>query len=250
MKKWLLGSILCVACATAQAQIQKTYYYGVIPTVNITTFEVNPTLTVVDDSAGISTSGVTLKTYRVLSEELNWGVEVPLSRFESPEKSVSGLGDVSANISWLRRQGDNPLGFGAKMEIITPTATDKRLGVGQLQVSPSVFVLRRLFEGAYAALGYKYYRSMVGDHARDDINMGRLRLNVGYTSPNEWWVLTNLYYYMDYENKGQAEFIPEVEVGTLVSEGTAFYANVSTHAAGNWHSKDWGVSIGFKLLYL
>ena len=63
-------------------------------------------------------------------------------------------------------------------------------------------------------------------------------------------MLTNLYYYMDYENKGQAEFIPEVEVGTLVSEGTAFYANVSTHAAGNWHSKDWGVSIGFKLLYL
>ena len=86
MKKWLFGSILCVACATAQAQIQKTYYYGVIPTVNITTFEVNPTLTVVDDSAGISMSGVTLKTYRVLSEELNWGVEVPLARYESPEK--------------------------------------------------------------------------------------------------------------------------------------------------------------------
>lgn len=250
MKKWILVLCCALLAGPAAAQIQRSYHYGVVPTENITTFEVNPSLTTIDDSAGISSSQLTLKTYRVISPRYNWGVEVPLARYESPEKSVSGLGDALVSMSWLNPQADGVFGYGVKMEMFLPTATAKRLGAGKLQASPSVFILRRLFDGAYAALGYKYYVSVVGDHARDDINMGRLRLNVGYTSPNEWWVTTNLYYYMNYEHGGQAELIPEVEVGTLVNDGTAFYANVSTHAAGNWKSKDWGISIGFKLLYL
>ena len=62
--------------------------------------------------------------------------------------------------------------------------------------------------------------------------------------------INNYNYYVDFENDLQHEFAPEAEIGTLVNEGTAFYANVSTHAGGNWKQKDWGVSIGFKLLDL
>ncbi|WP_428071446.1 hypothetical protein [Candidatus Avelusimicrobium alvi] len=250
MRKWAVLGVLLLAAAPLCAQIQRTYHYGVVPTENITTFEVNPATTVIDDSGGVSVSQVTLKTYRVINEQYNWGVEVPLSRYESPEKSVSGLGDMLANVSWFHPEEDGLFGFGAKMEFILPTATDKRLGAGKLQASPSAFVLMSFLDGFYAAAGYKHYVSVVGDHARDDINMGRLRANIGYTSPNQWWVLTNLYYYMDYEHSGMAEFIPELEIGTLVNDGTAFYVNASTHAAGNWKTKDWGVSIGFKLLYL
>lgn len=249
MRKWTVLLVSVLAVSPLCAQIQRTYHYGVVPTENITTFEVNPSTTVLDDSAGISSTQLTFKTYRVINERFNWGVEVPLSRYESPEKSINGLGDTLVSLSWSL-PAEKLFGFGAKMEIFVPTATDKLLGSGQLQASPSAFVLLAFPGGFYGAVGYKHYASIVGDHARADINMGRLRANIGYTSPNEWWVLTNLYYYMDYENSGMAEFIPELEVGTLVNDGTAFYANASTHAAGNWKSKDWSFGVGFKLLYL
>ena len=249
MRKGTVLLLLLLAVSPLQAQIQRTYHYGVVPTENITTFEVNPSTTVVDDSGGISSTQLTLKTYRVINERFNWGVEVPLVRSESPDKSVNGLGDVLASLTWTL-PAENLFGFGAKMEFFLPTATDKLLGTGQLQASPSAFVLLALPGGFYGAVGYKHYVSVAGDHARADINMGRIRVNIGYTSPNQWWVLTNLYYYMDYEHSGMAEFIPELEVGTLVNDGTAFYANASTHAAGNWKTKDWSFGVGFKLLYL
>lgn len=250
MRKYLALGVLLWFCAPVNAQIQRSYHYGVVPTENITTFEVNPSTTVIDDSGGVSSSQLTLKTYRVISERFNWGVEVPLSRYESPDKSVSGLGDTLLSVSWLIPEDDRLLGYGFKMEVFVPTATDRLLGAGKLQLSPSAFILFSLPGNLYAAAGYKHYQSVVGDHARDDINYGRLRLNVGYTSPSQWWALVNLYYYMDYECGGRAEFIPELEVGTLVNEGTAFYINGSTHAAGNWNTKDWSLGVGFKLLYL
>ncbi|MDO5764353.1 MAG: hypothetical protein Q4P84_01460 [Elusimicrobiales bacterium] len=250
MRKYLALGVLLWFCAPVNAQIQRSYHYGVVPTENITTFEVNPSTTVIDDSGGVSSSQLTLKTYRVISERFNWGVEVPLSRYESPDKSVSGLGDTLLSVSWLIPEDDRLLGYGFKMEVFVPTATDRLLGAGKLQLSPSAFILFSLPGNLYAAAGYKHYQSVVGDHARDDINYGRLRLNVGYTSPSQWWALVNLYYYMDYERGGRAEFIPELEVGTLVNEGTAFYINGSTHAAGNWNTKDWSLGVGFKLLYL
>ena len=249
-RKYLALGVLLWFCLPANAQIQRSYHYGVIPTENITTFEVNPSTTVIDDAGGVSSSQLTLKTYRVISERFNWGIEIPLSRYESPDKSVSGLGDALFSVSWLVPENARLLGYGFKMEIFVPTATDKLLGTGQLQLSPSAFILFSLPGNLYAAAGYKHYQSVVGDPARDDINYGRLRLNVGYTSPSQWWALVNLYYYMDYERGGQAEFIPELEVGTLVNEGTAFYINGSTHAAGNWNTKDWSLGVGFKLLYL
>ena len=250
MKKYTWIVLFLMFCFPSWGQIQKTYHYGVIPTENITTFEVNPSITTIDASKGISTSQMTLKAYRVINEEYNWGIEVPLVRFESPEKSVSGLGDTAVNATWFQPNNNDRLAFGAKMEFFLPTATDKRLGSGKFQASPSVYAVLFLPENMYAAVGYKHYVSLFGDHAREDINFGRIRLNIGYTSPDEWWVLTNLYYYMDFEHSGKAEFVPEVEVGTLVNDGVAFYINGSTHAAGNWDSKDWSLGVGFKLLYL
>ncbi len=249
MQKWIVLVFLLLAEIPLYAQIQRTYHYGVVPTENITTFEVNPSITVVDNSGGVSLNQLTIKTYRVINPRFNWGVEIPLARAESPEKSVNGLGDILANVTWTL-PADNLFGFGAKMEFFLPTATDKRLGTGKLQASPSAFVLLAFADGFYSAVGYKQYLSIAGEHAREKINIGRWRANIGYTSPNEWWVVTNLYYYVDYEHSGMAEFIPELEIGTLVNDGTAFYANASTHGGGNWDTKDWSFGVGFKLLYL
>ena len=248
-KKALTALCLCLALP-GFGQLQKICHYGVMPTDNITSMEVNPSLSVVDDSGSVSTSQVTFKGYHVINPNWNWGVEVPLARFESPAKSVNGLGDIMLALTWVQPETAHSLGYGAKMELITPTATDKRLGSGQLQASPAVFAVWTNGSGWYSALGYKHYVSVIGEHNREDINYGRIRGNISYLSENKWWVQTNWYYYQNFNDRGKMEFVPELESGTLVNEGTAFYINGGTHAAGNWKSKDWNVSIGFKVLYL
>ena len=250
MKKAVLAGLLVLAGFPGWGQLQRLCHYGVMPTDNITSVEVSPSLTVADDSGSVSTSQLTFKTYHVINPNWNWGVEVPLARFESPEKSVSGLGDVMLAATWVKPEGDTHLGYGAKMEFFVPTATDKRLGSGQLQASPALFGVWTNGNGLYAAVAYKHYVSVVGDHARDDINYGRFRLNISYLSENKWWIQTNAYYYQNFHESGKMELVPEVELGTLVNEGTAFYINGSTHAAGNWKSKNWGIGVGFKVLYL
>lgn len=251
MRKGYLGLLLCLCVLPANAQLQRKYDYGVMPTENITSLEINPVLNVLDDSAGISSSQLILKNYHVIDNAWNWGVEVPLARYESPEKSVSGLGDGLVALSWMHPESLNGgLGYGARMEGILPTATDKLLGSGQFQVSPSAFVLWSWNSGIYVAAGYKHYVSVIGDHAREDINLGRFRLNVSYLSNTKWWVQTNVYYYQDFKNSGKMEVVPEAEIGTLVTVGTAIFVNASTHAAGNAHSKDWSVGVGFRVLYL
>ena len=129
MKKWILAVVLAGVLLPVHAQLQRKYQYGVEPTENITSLEINPTFTAIDDSAGISATGVTAKMYKVIDPNWNWGVEVPLSRFESPEKSVSGLGDITLAVNWMRPESiQGGFGYGAHMEIVAPSATDKRLG--------------------------------------------------------------------------------------------------------------------------
>ena len=251
MKKWILAAVLMGVMFPVHAQLQRKYHYGVEPTENITSLEINPTFTAIDDSAGVSTSGVTAKMYKVIDPNWNWGVEVPLTRFESPEKSVSGLGDITLAVNWMRPESiQGGFGYGAHMELVAPSASDKLLGTGKLQAGPSVFALYSWQSGIFTAVGYKHLFSLFGDHARDDISLGRFRYNLSYLSEDKWWVQANLYYYQDFENSGQMEFVPELEIGTLINDGTAMYVNSGTHAAGNMHSKDWNVSIGFRILYL
>ena len=251
MRKWTLLAVLLCGMLPLHAQLQRDYQYGVEPTENITSLEINPTFTAIDDSAGVSTSGVTAKMYKVIDPNWNWGIEVPVGRFESPEKSVSGLGDITLAVNWMKPESiQGGFGYGAHMEMIVPTATDKRLGAGQVQVGPSAFALYSWDSGIFTAIGYKQMVSLFGDHARDSINMGRLRYNLSYLSDDKWWVQGNLYYYHDFTTSGKMEIVPELEVGTLINDGTAIYVNAGTHAAGNMNSKDWNVSIGFRVLYL
>jgi len=111
MRKYVLGMMLVFCALPLTAQLQRKYDYGVMPTENITSFEVNPVLNVLDDSAGISSTQLTAKMYHVINNAWNWGIELPLVRYESPEKSVSGLGDVMTALNWMHPESLNG-GFG------------------------------------------------------------------------------------------------------------------------------------------
>ena len=249
-KKGYLIGVLFLCALPGMGQIQNTCDCGVFPTDNVTLLEINPSLTTIDDNGGVSSSQLMLKMYHTINANFNWGMEAPLVRYESPEKSVDGLGDILANVTWTRFSDVSRFGYGAKMEFFLPTATDHLLGSGQLQASPSVFVWWALPEGFYVAGGYKHYVSIAGDHNRDDIDMGRFRLNVSYLSTANWWIQTNWYYHQNFCQSGKMEFIPELEVGTLINLGAAVYINGSTHASGNMHTKDWTLGVGFKILHL
>ena len=46
MRKWYLLILCCVCAFPSWGQLQRKYDYGVMPTENITSLEINPVLTV------------------------------------------------------------------------------------------------------------------------------------------------------------------------------------------------------------
>ncbi len=249
MCKYAVLSVLLLALSCpAWAQLQKFCLPGIAPSHHVTSLELSPGTTVIDDKANTSLNNVTAKLYYAFSPNYNVGVELPFARFESPLTSVNGLGDLS--ISAQAVQTDHPFDFGAKMELLVPTATDDSLGSGKLVASPSVFVVHPFTANFFVAAGYKHYLPIAGDGGREDVNRGRVRFLFSYMNEAQWWITFDPQYYMDYENSGQAELIWESELGVMVNPGVAMYIKPGAHLAGNWQTRDWTLNIGFKILYL
>lgn len=246
----MLLVLLAAVCLPARAQLQRPLeIHGVIPTENITSLELNPSMNVLDDAGGVSVNQLTFKAYYAYNPTVNLGVEVPLSRYESPSKSINGLGDTTLALTLTTYHGE-ALSFGTRLEVVAPTATDDLLGSGKVMFQPSVYGVYIPNEHFFVAFGYRQSWSIAGDGGRSDINVGRVRAVLGYLSSDQWWVLVDPRYVMDYNNAGQAEFAPEAEIGTMVNQGTALYLRGGGHVAGNMQSNDWNVSVGFKVLYL
>ncbi len=249
MKKIIFSLVLAALLPNvASAHLQRFYVPGLAPTQNVTSLELTPATTVIDESANLSVDSITAKAYYAFNPNYNMGIEVPLSRWVSAEDSVKGLGDILLSAQAV--QTGNKIDFGFKMETILPTATDKVLGSGKWQISPSVFAVYPVNQSFFAALGYKHYYSLIGEHNRADINYGRLRLLLTYMNPDLWWITFDPQYYIDYENKGKAELFLESEFGIMINQGTSLYIKPGFHVGGNWQSKDWSLNIGFKILYL
>lgn len=250
-KKYVLCFSAALLCALpARAQLQKSCpIHDVVPTENVTSLEINPALDVIDHSANTSVSKMTLKGYYAFDKYFNVGVEVPFARFESPDKSKNGLGDVTLSMSATNYHGTE-WSFGSTFEFLLPTASDRNLGSGKVQFNPSFYGVYMPQGNFFFALGYKQFWSVAGDGGRDNINMGRVRGIVGYLSNDKWWALLDPRYVMDYENSGQAQFAPEAELGTMINEGTSVYLRYGGKVAGNMPGADWTVSVGFRILHL
>lgn len=249
MKKYVWLGVLCLGLApAAHAQIQRVY--DVIPTDQVTSLELSPALDVIDQSASTSRASMTMKGYYKFAPYLTLGAEVPFARYEAPEKSKNGLGDVSLSLTAGRYREGETWSFGGVAEMLLPTATSDELGSGKVQFSPSVYGVYMPTENWFVALGYKQYWSVAGDGGREDIDYGRIRFALAYLSDTQWWVLLDPRYYVDYEHSGRAKFTPELEVGTMINNGTSVYLRVGGKTGGNMPGADWTVSTGFKVLYL
>ncbi len=249
-KTIITAAMLICMTQVSFAQLQKNYIiHDVVPTENVTSLEFNPSLEVLENSGGTSVSKMTFKTGFVLNKHLNIGLEVPLARYESADKSKNGLGDVSLALT-ATQYVYGAWSFGTTFEFVFPTATDDLLGTGKLQFSPSIYAVYMPQSNFFFAAGYKQYWSTIGDGHRADIDKGRFRAIVGYLSDNQWWVMIDPRYTIDYENSARANFTPEVEIGTMINPGASVYLRGGGKVGGNLPASDWTVSIGFKVLHL
>ena len=240
---------LCVFGAiSASAQIQKFCIPGVAPSRNVTSLELSPSTSIIDDKGGISSSALTTKMYYAFTPDYNIGIEVPLSRYEVPGDSVNGLGDILLAAEAIHSV--HYIDWGLKLETTLPTATDQALGTGKWVLMPSVFALVPVNENFFISFGYKQYSSIAGDGGRKSVNYARVRALISYMADAQWWVTFDPQYYMDYDRSGQAELVWESEIGVMVNPGTAMYIKPGAHLGGNWKTRDWTLSMGFKILYL
>lgn len=248
MKKKLLSAVLSSVFLSANifaVEIPECEVRGVKPTDKISTFEFNPSLTVIDDDAGISATSMTLKYYYSFNKIFSIGTEVPLKRFESPNDSKNGIGDILVSASALLKE--EKLSFGTTWEFYLPSAKYDELGAGKWQFSPAVFAEYEIVPQVFLALGYKHYVSVAGPSSRNDINMGRIRTMAAYISDHNWWILFDPKYYMDYENDSD-EFIIEIETGIMLFDEISMYLKPGWHAGGSGRTMDWSVNFGVKLL--
>ncbi len=249
MNKPLLLSLVFLFWAfPAVAQIQKFCIPDVAPSRDVTSFELSPSIMVVDDDGGVSMNTLTSKLYYAFSPAYNVGVEIPLARYEAQDDSSNGLGDILLSAQAIHSV--HYIDWGVKMETFLPTATDNRLGTGKWILSPSVFAVLPVNKNFFASVGYKQYFSVAGAGSRPDVNYARIRLLFSYMSDAQWWITFDPQYYMDYKNSGQAELVWESELGVMINQGAAVYIKPGAHLGGNWKTRDWMLSVGIKILYL
>lgn len=227
-------------------QLQECEVRGVKPSDKISTLELNPAMTVVDDSAGTSVTSMTVKYYYSFSDMFSIGTELPFKRYESKENSENGVGDILLSASAVKRFDE--LAFGFIGELTLPSAAHDELGIGKWQFSPAVYAEYEIIPQVFLAAGYKHYVSFAGPSSREDINLGRIRTVAAYLSPHGWWALFDPKYYIDYQNGNAGEFIIEAETGIMLFDEMSMYLKPGWHAGGNRQSMDWSISFGVKLL--
>lgn len=249
LKKWML-LVITILCASSFARAQIQQIRDVLPNDRVTSFELNPSQDVLDNSGSTSLSKMTVKGYYKFAPSLTAGIEVPLARFESPARSKNGLGDIILSLSMGRYNEGQVWSYGAVLESVLPTATSDELGSGKVQINPSVYGVYMPSPNWFFALGYKQHWSIAGDGGRDNVNNARLRGAIAYLSDTNWWAFLDPRYYIDYDRPGQAKFQPEAEIGTMINAGTAVYLRGGGKMGGNMPGPDWLISMGFKVLYL
>jgi hypothetical protein len=219
---------------------------GVNPADNITKFELQPRLGVIDDSASISTTTLTLKYDRAIQGIYGLNFELPLARFESPGLSANGVGDLNVRARYQARVGQMTVIAG--VESVLPVASDDLLGSGKWQLNPTLAVVQPLAGTAFLAGVVKSINSVAGDDARPDLSQLQLRALLGYSSPQGWWVLADPQYWIDRDGGDRNEFVVEFEYGRMVSPTTGVWLRAGGRAGGNWNRGDWTVGGGIRFI--
>lgn len=219
---------------------------GVNPADNLTKFEIQPRLGVIDDSAGISTTTLTLKYDRAIQGRFGVNVELPLARFEGQGLSANGNGDVNLRGRYQASLGRATVIVGA--EAVLPVASEDLLGAGKWQLNPTLAAVFPLAGTTFLAGVVKSVNSVAGDDDRADLRQIQLRALLGYSSPKGWWLLADPQYWIDRRADDRGEFVFEAEYGRMIAPTTGIWLRAGSRVGGNWNRSDWSVGGGIRFI--
>ena len=219
---------------------------GVNPADNLTKFEVQPRLGVINDAAGISTTTLTLKYDRAIQGRFGVNIELPLARFEGAGLSANGIGDVNLRGRYQTSLGPTIVIVGA--EAVLPAASDDLLGTGKWQLNPTLAMVYPLGKTTFLAGVVKSINSVAGEDDRPDLRQVQLRTLLGYSSPKGWWVLADPQYFIDRREGDRAEFVFEAEYGRMIAQTTGIWLRAGGRLGGSWDRSDWTVGGGIRFI--
>jgi len=235
----------CLGIAHGQSSAP-TAARGVNPADNLTKFELQPRLSVIDDTAGISITTLTVKYDRAIQGRYGLNFELPLARFQAPGFSANGYGDL--NVRGRYQHSAGRMTFIAGAEAVLPVASDDLLGSGRWQLNPTLAAVYPLADTAFLAGVVKSFNSVASDGDRADISQLQLRALVGYSAPQGWWLLADPQYWVDRDADDRNEFVLELEYGRMVGQTTGVWLRAGSRLGGNWNRGDWTVGGGIRFI--
>jgi hypothetical protein len=219
---------------------------GVNPADNLTKFELQPRLSAIDDSGGVSITTMTVKYDRAIQGRYGVNVELPIARFQAPGLAENGYGDLNVRGRFQTRVGR--MTFIAGVEAVLPAASDDLLGSGKWQLNPTVAAVYPLARTTFLAGVIKSVNSVAGDDDRADLSQLQLRGLFGYSAPKGWWLLVDPQYWIDREANDRNEFVLEVEYGRMVGQTTGVWLRTGSRLGGNWNRGEWTVGGGIRFI--
>lgn len=167
---------------------------------------------------GLALDSLTFKYDRGLDAHWALAIELPLARFSGPGISVSGMAESKFKLRRVENTDSGAWLVGA--EVVLPTHSRTELGSGQWQLNPSAGVVVSLTPTVFAFAGYQHFFSVAGRDSAPSINQSQPRLLAAITSPDGWWLMTDLKYTIDHKNDTQT-FDIELEAGRMIARDWA-----------------------------
>jgi hypothetical protein len=236
-----LGSAPSAALGAEQSEVK-----GVNPADNLTKFELLPKFATISSDNDVTVAALTLKYDRAIKGVYGVNVELPLSHFDAPFGSDTGIGDL--NVRARRQFRDGRWTYIVGLETVLPIASADTLGFGKLQVNPSAVAVYAISAQTFVAGVAKHLFSVAGSSGRDDVVQAQYRMLLAHSTKDGWWMLADPQLWVDYDRGARSQFSFEAEVGRMIRPLTGVWLRAGGRLGGNWHREDWTVSGGIRFI--
>ena len=166
--------------------------------------------------------------------------DLPIATADTGFKSTTGLSDLYTQALFFPRLSRFTIAAGSGM--ILPTATDRLLGRGKLQLVPMVVPVWAFTENkGFFLVRFQDYFSFAGQSDRPDIHYFVTAPAVMWRYTKKAWILLDTEAKTNWENRGNTSFRYGVQIGTMLNRHVGFSVKPEfpwgEHREGDWTLK-------------
>ncbi len=165
----------------------------------------------------------------------------------------NGLGDTSLfGYITPAKAPEGNLIWGLGPKIVLPTATDNDLGQDKWSIGPALalgvqtknWTVFGLFDNVWS----------VGGSGKEDVNEFNLQYYITYQYPKGWFAISNLIIESDWKAPSSDRWTVPIGGGfgklfDIGKQSVALYGQASYNVVSPDESSDWGLTIGFELIF-